>query len=65
MKNLKNILDGIKQALVLDYGDKYVRPTSSDFSIDVSTLRRDSQIVISDLNKTTKKHVKQIPTNKS
>ena len=64
MKNLKNLLAGLKQVLVLDNGERYVRPSSNDFFLDASALRGDSQKVISDLNKATKKNVEQIKANK-
>lgn len=64
MNHLKNLLEGARQVLVLDYGAQYIRPSNNGFAKDISSLRGDSKQIMSDLSKTTKKHAKQINANK-
>lgn len=54
-KHLKNIIDGVRQVLVLFPSETYVRPSRTDFRKDVKVLRQDSKRVIRDLNKTVEK----------
>ena len=65
MNHLKNLLEGVRQVLVLDSGDRYIRPSNNGFARDYSALRGDSKRIISDLSKTTKEHDKQINANET
>ena len=55
MEHLKNILDGMRQVLILDAGSQYIRPSRNGFYKDASMLRGDVKSVASDMNKLVKK----------
>lgn len=54
-KYIKNILAGMRRALVLAPEGAYQRPSRSDFSNDVKALSQDSKNIMRDLNKATGK----------
>lgn len=58
MEHLKNFLKGVGEVLSLDTGSYYIRPSRKDFYNDMALLQGDAQRIVSDLNKTTRKHGK-------
>jgi len=50
---LKNIIDGMANALVLYPDNDYIRPDKRGFSRDAANLRGDFKNVANDLRKTT------------
>lgn len=57
-KHLKNILDGMRQALVISPSTGYERPTREGFHKDNRALKNDSKNVIRDLRRVTENHGK-------
>lgn len=49
MNHLKNIIDGMGQALVLSPKNDYVRPSSEGFRADSKALKGDASAVAKDL----------------
>lgn len=60
MNHLKKLFAGMRQVLVLDVKEGYVRPSRRDFYRDYSSLREDARRVSGNLRKTTDRHGKQI-----
>lgn len=59
-KHLKNILEGLRQALVLDSQGDYVRPAKGDFRRDQQALNGDAKRIAADMRKTAKAYGEQI-----
>ncbi|MGV1046858.1 hypothetical protein [Limnohabitans sp.] len=57
---LRNIIDGMANALVLYPDSDYIRPDKHGFSRDMANLRGDFNNVARDLRKTTLEHGQQI-----
>lgn len=58
-RTIKNIINGIRQALVLYPEADYVYPSKRGFYADALFLRRDNRRVARDLRKKTLEHGKQ------
>jgi hypothetical protein len=59
MEHLKNILEGVRQVLVLDTNSEYIQPSRNGFSKDMNFLHGDARRVASDLSKVTKRYGEQ------
>lgn len=60
MEHLKNLIEGARRVLVLGVESEYVRPQNDGFARDVDALRGDGDRVSKDLNRTVKRHDKQV-----
>ena len=55
--HLKNILEGMRQAMVIAPEDDYVKPARGEFKEDINALAGDMRIVGNDLRKGLAKNV--------
>ena len=57
-KQIKHMIEGARQVLVIRPEDNYVRPLRSAFQRDANVLRKDMGNVAKDMNKAIRKHDK-------